>query len=191
MSVQGPGAPPTWPVPPMERASAVMSGPCPQRAPCPGAWQAAASRQKENWPPGCLGASLSSGGSGVPRCGVKRRCAECCQRPDYLRSKGRTPALNWCERQMAATAPRFCAIARQWQIWQCAPTANDYPAGDDLQICRLIAAFFAGAKRCEGGSPRASSLTRPAAAPPKKLGAWPKAQVRRQRPAAERGHGPP
>ena len=28
-------------------------------------------RQNENWPPGCLGASLSNGSVGVPRCGVK------------------------------------------------------------------------------------------------------------------------
>src|SRR5262249_54072560 len=31
----------------------------------------ASERQKENWPPGCLGASLSCGSCGAPRCGVK------------------------------------------------------------------------------------------------------------------------
>ena len=150
-----------------------MSGPCPQRAPSPAPGRrqrrrcATPARQNENWPPGCLGASLSSRGSGAPRCGVKWRCAECCQRRDYLRSEGRTPALNWCERQMAATAPRFCAIARQWQIWQCAPTASDILRAMLSRSADLIAAFFAGAKLCEIDSPRSSSLTGHAAAPKK------------------------
>jgi hypothetical protein len=37
---------------------------------------------------------------------------------NHLPSERRTPALNWCADTSAATAPRFCAIARQWQLFE-------------------------------------------------------------------------
>jgi hypothetical protein len=37
---------------------------------------------------------------------------------NHLPSERRTPALNWCADTIAATAPRFCAIARQWQLFE-------------------------------------------------------------------------
>src|SRR5262245_7987998 len=80
--------------------------------------------EKENWPPGCLGASLSSGKHGTLRVRGEEAERAAASNADHLPSAPKTPALNWCASARAATAPRFCAIARQWQLsplWQPRP----------------------------------------------------------------------
>jgi hypothetical protein len=84
-----------------------------------GAWdQRHGTGQTKTGPQGALGASLSLA-TVRARPALRGEEAEhgTAASRHHWRSEPGTPAPNGCADAMAATDPRFCAIARQWQTW--------------------------------------------------------------------------